>query len=717
MVEGNVKSGTTRRPAVGAVVGIAPTAIAVALLLTNAEALQGLHRVGLFVAVALDLLSVVIGVAYATRVAQVLRTLVAHLGAATEKILDGVADQWVGTHETGLALADQLAAVTETGATTEELAAAAAAIADNARSVAAAAERTAETMQQVEHSVEAIGDQTLSLGDRSRKIDEILELIEDIAGQTNLLALNAAIEAARAGEAGKGFAVVASEVRKLAERSMRSTESIREIVDSVRDETNATIMATQQGTHQVHEVGSLMASTVQMLEDSILAAQQQQAAAEQVSVAMTQIRDAAVHIQSDRGTRDTANRLELLAAATHDLLARYDVGIDDTTRERERAARELYEQALRERNRRGIEGEFVAPDTSELEKQIETALRKDGAARHALLGGLGILVLLAGAISSTAWLFAAERSWPFGAATAASCVAFAITVRLARQAAFRVGRLLGIAELVANTVKRNIDGQFDNFRDIASKLGEQGSAVAETTATVEELAAAAGSIAQNARSVGAAAEQTRATMDDLRVAVDAIAERGEILASRSRTIGEVLTLIEDIAEQTNLLALNAAIEAARSGEAGKGFSVVADEVRNLAERSMESVDSIRKIVAAVHEETTVTVEATRVGAQQARAVAELMDSTVEMVEQSVLATEQQQSAAEHVAAAMVQIREGSSTIASGGDGGRVLRGAKAIAAAARDLSENLTPLGLEVDPTLWTPRDKRGALAAAPLAA
>ena len=99
-----------------------------------------------------------------------------------------------------------------------------------------------------------------NLSKRSAEIGNIVGIIVHISGQTNLLALNAAIEAARAGEAGRGFSVVAEEVRKLAEESSQSAESIRDLVNTIQEETSVTVRTMETNLERVDtQVGSIEA--------------------------------------------------------------------------------------------------------------------------------------------------------------------------------------------------------------------------------------------------------------------------------------------------------------------------------------------------------------------------------------------------------------------------------------------------------------------------
>jgi methyl-accepting chemotaxis protein len=227
----------------------------------------------------------------------------------------------------------------------------------------------------------------------------------------------------------------------------------------------------------------------------------------------------------------------------------------------------------------------------------------------------------------------------------------------------------------------------------ASGSTEQASAVSQVTTTVEELGTTARQIAQSADHVAQAAQQTLEYLSDgqqavdesikamerIRVRMQDISVRVLGLGERSQQIGEIIDLIDDISDETHLLALNAAIEAAGAGEHGRRFSVVAAEVKNLANRTLQAAKEVKDVIAEIRQATNAAVLAAEEGGKEVEKGAELtyragqvMDTILMMAERTAqsgaeigMATAQQQSASEQVVEAMREIAEVARQTAAG----------------------------------------------------
>jgi methyl-accepting chemotaxis protein len=221
--------------------------------------------------------------------------------------------------------------------------------------------------------------------------------------------------------------------------------------------------------------------------------------------------------------------------------------------------------------------------------------------------------------------------------------------------------------------------------ELASGSSQQAASVVEITAAMEELARTASQIADNAASQAdlaqtaeesgtagqGAVEEAVDGVEEVKKRISGIASRAEILGTRSKEIYRVLDLITEIAQETHILSLNAAIEAAAAGDHGRRFSVVAEEVRRLAQRSQESVESVRNLLDEFAGSIRATVVATEEGSTEAGRVLERARSAAAAIEdlrgassdtarvarEISLATQQQNAASDEVVLTLKEVSQ------------------------------------------------------------
>jgi len=250
-------------------------------------------------------------------------------------------------------------------------------------------------------------------------------------------------------------------------------------------------------------------------------------------------------------------------------------------------------------------------------------------------------------------------------------------VKESKNASEILSRLSEEISSISSETRHLTDDQLQQTDQAATGSNEMSQTIHEVAGNAERAASAATDVAENANSGKSTMEKTQQRIGHLAKDIQQSCEVIQGLQAETDSIGSVLDVIRGIAEQTNLLALNAAIEAARAGEQGRGFAVVADEVRSLASRTQESTEEINKMISRLQEQAASavrsmeenaknsedTAESAHIALESISSISSAVNTITEMSLSIASAVEEQSAAANEISGNVIRIAESSGHIA------------------------------------------------------